>query len=467
MWEAFEHAAFTGARQPDRDHRRQPARPAGRDDARLGPRVLHAPGAGVRLARDRDRRPRRRRDRPRLRGGGRDERAADGHRRQDDQGQGRRRGGGQERLPRQGARRPRGRDRRARRRAGHPRRGGESRSRTARRTASRPARSSFPATSSASEVATRKAYGEALAARGRRRRRRSSPSTARSPTRPTPRSSPRPTPSGTSRCTSPSSRWSRPRSGCRCAAGSRSPRRSRAFLTRAYDFVRMAAVSRANIRLCGSHAGVSIGEDGPSQMALEDLAMMRAVHWSTVLYPCDGNQTAKLVAAMADLDGIVLPADDPLGDAGALRPRRGVRDRRQPGRALLRRRRGGDRGGRHHRARGAQGRRRAGGGRHLGARDRLLLGQADRRRDAAGGRRGHRRPPRHRRGSLARGRARRGRAGGFRRREEAPRVTVLAVEGMPGSGKPDELLAAAGIDAEHIAEAAREPRPRGRGGPSD
>jgi transketolase len=77
-----------------------------------------------------------------------------------------------------------------------------------------------------------------------------------------------------------------------------------AFLTRAYDFVRMAAVSRANLRLCGSHAGVSIGEDGPSQMALEDLAMMRAVHSSTVLYPADGNATAKLTAAMADLPGI-------------------------------------------------------------------------------------------------------------------------------------------------------------------
>ncbi|HJS27898.1 MAG TPA: transketolase [Actinomycetota bacterium] len=77
-----------------------------------------------------------------------------------------------------------------------------------------------------------------------------------------------------------------------------------AFLTRAHDFVRMAAVSRANLRLSGSHAGVSIGEDGPSQMALEDLAMMRAVHGSTVLYPCDGNSTANLVAAMAELPGI-------------------------------------------------------------------------------------------------------------------------------------------------------------------
>ena len=77
-----------------------------------------------------------------------------------------------------------------------------------------------------------------------------------------------------------------------------------AFLTRAYDFIRMAAISRANIRLAGSHAGVSIGEDGPSQMALEDLAMMRAVHGSTVLYPSDANQAAKLVVAMADRTGI-------------------------------------------------------------------------------------------------------------------------------------------------------------------
>ena len=77
-----------------------------------------------------------------------------------------------------------------------------------------------------------------------------------------------------------------------------------AFLTRAYDFIRMAAVSRADLRLCGSHAGVSIGEDGPSQMALEDLAMIRAVHGSTVLYPADGNATARLVESMLDLGGI-------------------------------------------------------------------------------------------------------------------------------------------------------------------
>src|SRR6478672_1389538 len=78
-----------------------------------------------------------------------------------------------------------------------------------------------------------------------------------------------------------------------------------AFFSRAYDFIRMAGISQANIRLVGSHAGVEIGQDGPSQMALEDLASLRAVHSSTVLYPCDPNQTAKLVRVMADTTGIV------------------------------------------------------------------------------------------------------------------------------------------------------------------
>ncbi|MET8178729.1 transketolase [Streptomyces sp. NPDC005336] len=77
-----------------------------------------------------------------------------------------------------------------------------------------------------------------------------------------------------------------------------------AFYTRAYDFVRMASISRADLNLVGSHAGVAIGEDGPSQMGLEDLAALRAVHGSTVLYPCDANQTAQLIAAMAEESGI-------------------------------------------------------------------------------------------------------------------------------------------------------------------
>src|SRR5439155_7623228 len=75
-------------------------------------------------------------------------------------------------------------------------------------------------------------------------------------------------------------------------------------MARAFDFIRMASIPRANLLLCGSHAGVAIGEDGQSQMALEDLAMMRAVHGSTVLYPCDANQTARLVGLMTERAGI-------------------------------------------------------------------------------------------------------------------------------------------------------------------
>jgi transketolase len=72
-----------------------------------------------------------------------------------------------------------------------------------------------------------------------------------------------------------------------------------AFLTRAYDFIRMAAVSNLNIKLAGSHVGVSIGDDGPSQMGLEDLAMMRAQPNFTVLYPCDAVSTERLMALAA------------------------------------------------------------------------------------------------------------------------------------------------------------------------
>ena len=72
-----------------------------------------------------------------------------------------------------------------------------------------------------------------------------------------------------------------------------------AFLTRAADFIRMAAISGVNVKLAGSHAGVSIGEDGPSQMALEDLAMFRVQPNFTVLYPCDAVSTEKLIEGMA------------------------------------------------------------------------------------------------------------------------------------------------------------------------
>lgn len=77
------------------------------------------------------------------------------------------------------------------------------------------------------------------------------------------------------------------------------------FFTRAHDQIRQAAIGKAPLRLVGSHAGVSIGQDGPSQMALEDIAMMAAVPGSVILYPCDAVSTYKLVECMANYhDGI-------------------------------------------------------------------------------------------------------------------------------------------------------------------
>lgn len=111
-----------------------------------------------------------------------------------------------------------------------------------------------------------------------------------------------------------------------------------AFLTRAYDFFRMAAVSRANVNVAGSHAGVEIGMDGPSQMGLEDLAQFRTIHGSTVLYPCDGNQAAHLTADMVNVDGIcymrttrggtpvIYPSDEEFPIGGSKVPRSSPED---------------------------------------------------------------------------------------------------------------------------------------------
>jgi transketolase len=77
-----------------------------------------------------------------------------------------------------------------------------------------------------------------------------------------------------------------------------------AFLTRAHDVLRMASIGRANLLVVGTHAGVSIGEDGPSQMGLDDFAMMRAIADSTVLSPSDANQAALLLAALVDASGV-------------------------------------------------------------------------------------------------------------------------------------------------------------------
>ncbi|MFL5923585.1 MAG: transketolase [Gaiellaceae bacterium] len=226
-----------------------------------------------------------------------------------------------------------------------------------------------------------------------------------------------------------------------------------AFLSRAYDFIRMAAISQANIRLCGSHAGVSIGEDGPSQMALEDLAMMRAVHGSTVLYPSDANQTARLVVEMADREGIVFmrttrAATPVLYDAGDEFPVGGSRVLRQGEDVAIVA---------------------AGITLHesLKAADRLIAEGIDARvidlysvkpvdvetlraaAEATGGRiitvEDH----------WAEGGIGDAVLEALSDGELPTRVVRLAVRELPGSGKPAELLAAAGIDAEHIADAAR------------
>jgi transketolase len=229
-----------------------------------------------------------------------------------------------------------------------------------------------------------------------------------------------------------------------------------AFMTRAYDFVRMAAISRANLKLCGSHAGVSIGEDGPSQMALEDLAAFRAVHGSTVLYPSDANQTAKLVEAMADLEGIVFlrttrantpvvyeaGEDFPVGGAKVVRSSEGD-DVALIGAGITL----------HEALKAAEALGEAG----VSARvidlysvkpvDVETLHAAA---EATGGRfvvaEDH-----WPEGGLAEAVL-----SAFADSDERPRVVHLAVRELPGSGTPAELLAAAGIDADHIAAAARE-----------
>jgi transketolase len=227
------------------------------------------------------------------------------------------------------------------------------------------------------------------------------------------------------------------------------------FLTRAYDFIRMAAISRANIRLCGSHAGVSIGEDGPSQMGLEDLASLRAVHGSTVLYPADANQTTRLVAEMADRDGIVfirttraatpvLYGPDEQFEIGGSRVVRSSEDDEVAivGAGITL----------HEALKAAEQLEQEG----ISARviDLYSLKPIDAdtlhaAAEATGGRivtvEDH--WPEGGLGDAV--------LDVFADSEERPRVVKLAVREMPSSGKPAELLAAAGIDAEHIADAAR------------
>jgi transketolase len=228
-----------------------------------------------------------------------------------------------------------------------------------------------------------------------------------------------------------------------------------AFYTRAYDFIRMAAVSRANIRLCGSHAGVSIGEDGPSQMGLEDLAALRAVHSSTVLYPSDANQTAKLVAAMADLDGIAYlrttraatpviygPDEDfPVGGSKVVRSSDEDEVTIVGAGITL-----------HEALKAADAL--ADDGINARVIDLYSLKPVDvetlrAAAEATGGRvvTAEDHWPEGGLGEAV--------LSAFADADDRPRVIQLAVREMPTSGKPEELLAAAGIDAEHIATAAR------------
>ncbi len=228
-----------------------------------------------------------------------------------------------------------------------------------------------------------------------------------------------------------------------------------AFQTRSYDFVRMAAVSRASIRLCGSHAGVSIGEDGPSQMGLEDLAAFRAVHGSTVLYPCDGNETTKLVRAMAGLDGIsylrTTRADTPViyepDEEFEVGGSKVLRSSDEDDVAIV------AAGITLHEALKA-----ADALAEEGINARVIDAYSVKPIDAetlhaaaeATGGRLVTAEDHWPEGGL-------GEAvlSAFADTDERPRVVKLAVSEMPGSGKPAELLADAGIDADHIAAAAR------------
>ena len=227
-----------------------------------------------------------------------------------------------------------------------------------------------------------------------------------------------------------------------------------AFLSRAYDFVRMAAISRANIRLVGSHAGVSIGEDGPSQMALEDLASLRAVHGSTVLYPSDANQTAALVDQMADARGIVYmrttreatPVLYPAGEEFSIGGSRVVRSSDRDDVTLV------GAGITLHESLEAADRLRADG---IGARVIDLYSvkpvDAETLREAARATGRIVTVEDHwPEGGLGDAVLEVLANGGVK-----PDVLNLAVSGMPTSGTPAELLAAAGIDAAHIADAAR------------
>jgi transketolase len=217
----------------------------------------------------------------------------------------------------------------------------------------------------------------------------------------------------------------------------------------------MAAVSRANIAMAGSHAGVSIGEDGPSQMALEDLASLRAVHGSTVLYPSDANQTAALVPQMAEREGIVYmrttrektPILYQPGDEFHIGGSRTVRETDDDAVTLI-----GAGITLHEALKAAD--QLAGEGISARVIDLYSVKPIDGETIRAAGRET---------GAIITVEDHWPEGGigdavldALAAEQPHPVVMKLAVRSMPGSGKPAELLAAAGIDAQHIADAARE-----------
>jgi transketolase len=223
-----------------------------------------------------------------------------------------------------------------------------------------------------------------------------------------------------------------------------------AFFSRAYDFIRMSAISRANYCLSGSHAGVSIGEDGPSQMALEDIASIRAVHGSTVLHPSDANQTAKLVAKMADRDGIVYlrtlrPNTAVIYDAdedfeiGGSRTLREGEDVTLIGAGITV----------HEALKAAEDL--AADGIEARVIDLYSIKPLDEETIQS-----LTSPIVTVEDHWAEGGLGEAVLSALAGSDERPRVALLAVREMPHSGKPAELLAEAGIDADHIAEAARQ-----------
>ena len=159
--------------------------------------------------------------------------------------------------------------------------------------------------------------------------------TPRPTTRRTPSCSPPPIRTATSRCSSPSNRWSRPPSAWAPGVGPSSHRPSRRSPRGPSSSSGWRRSAVLPLRICGSHAGLSVGESGASGMGLEDIACFRAIPGSHVLQPADATAAAALTALSADLPGFTLPAHDARAGARPLSGGHGVRRRRQPRAACL------------------------------------------------------------------------------------------------------------------------------------